>query len=58
MEKGFLQSPKPVFWSLKNRAMFTSPGSGDIRVTRMGWNCYSDKAYVCKSCGKMVIDLE
>lgn len=58
MEKGYLQSPRPVFWSRKSKNLFTAAGSGDIRLTKWGWNCYNDKAYVCKGCGKMIIDLK
>ncbi|MGE5494433.1 MAG: PF20097 family protein [Burkholderiales bacterium] len=59
MEQGYLQSSRPVFWSRKNKQVFTVPSAsrGDISLTKYGWNCSKDKAYLCRSCKKIVIDL-
>ena len=58
MEKGYLLSAHPAFWSERKKKLFFHPDDeGDIAVTKGIWNGSFADAWVCRKCGKMIVDL-
>ena len=58
MEKGYLQSSHQAIWSGKKKKIcFLPDEEGDIKVTKGIWNGSFADAWVCRKCGKMIVDL-
>lgn len=57
MQKGYLKSAKPIFWSTK-RKITLLPCKEDVKVsTPDEWQgCYQETFY-CAQCGKFLLDL-
>lgn len=58
MEKGLIQSARPIFWSIKKKKMFfiASSAQGDISIAKGGNGCVRE-AFLCKDCNKIQVDL-
>lgn len=56
MENGFIQSPRPIFWSSKEKIVFVSSNKsrGDIPITTLN-KLTSKEAFYCKICNKVII---
>lgn len=57
MEKGFIQSGRPVFWAVKKRRIFFLPDN-DLEVTSGFWNGCFATAFLCRNCKKIILDYE
>ena len=55
MEYGFIQSPRAIFWSSKEKIVFIGPNKsrGDIPITKL--NDLAAKAYYCKTCKNIIV---
>lgn len=60
MERGFLQGPKGVFWSDKARRLDFYPRElrGDIVIAGEWERSSGDDAWLCRKCGKLVVDVK
>jgi len=55
MENGFIQSPRAIFWSSKEKNVFigSNKSRGDISITKL--NDLAAKAYYCKTCRNIMV---
>ena len=60
MEHGFLQSGKKVFFTTKRRRLLFCPDeqNGDMELTQHNWTSPTGRAWLCRSCRKVVIDCD
>ena len=58
MDKGFVQSARPIFWSVEKKKMFYLPSEtkGDISIAKGGNGCVKE-SYLCRKCKKIIIDI-
>ncbi len=56
MEKGFIQSPRAMYWSPKKSQMFFIPSKSDISLAK-GINGSFKETYYCEKCNKMILDV-
>ena len=56
MEKGFIQSPRAIFWSSKEKIVFIGANisKGDIPITKLN-DLTSKEAYHCKTCKNIIV---
>ena len=57
MEIGFIQSPRPIFWSLSKKIVVVGANKlkGDIPITTLD-DLTSKEAYYCKTCESVHIN--
>lgn len=60
MEQGYIQGPRGVFWSAKGRNFFFFPHrvKGDVVIAGAYEGSSGQNAYLCRSCGKIIIDVK
>jgi hypothetical protein len=60
MKRGYMLGPEGVFWSAKGRAVFfiPHPAKGDIVVAGRLEGSSGENSYLCRNCGKIIIDLK
>jgi hypothetical protein len=60
MIPGYLQGPRGVFWTDKAKNFFFFPREtkGDIVIAGTWGRSSGDNAYLCRSCGKIIIDVK
>jgi hypothetical protein len=60
MEQGYLQGPGGVFWSEKSKRFFLYPReqNGDVVIAGSWERSSGDDAWLCRNCGKMIIDVK
>lgn len=58
VEEGYVQSARTIVWSVKKKAVFPSNGFSRADVPVTGMFDAAQRAYLCRSCKKIVIDLE
>ncbi len=59
MDKGYVQSARPVIWSLKKKVlMFTATKPDDFTISKGYWNGCFAEAYHCPNCKKIIISTE
>ena len=59
MAIGYLQSARPIFWAKKKKKLIFKPTAEDEFEVSDGFlnGCFAE-AYVCPSCGKVILSLE
>ena len=59
MDKGFVQSARPVIWSPdKKKLFFSATTSDDFTISKGYWNGCFAEAYHCPKCKKVVISTD
>jgi len=59
MDKGFVQSARPVIWSPdKKKLVFSATTSDDFTISKGYWNGCFAEAYHCPKCKKVIISTD
>lgn len=59
MEKGYVQSARPVIWSLnKKKLLFIATEADDLTISKGYLNGCFAEAYHCSKCKKIIIATE
>jgi hypothetical protein len=60
MEPGILQSSNDIFWSKQERRFPVMPDiiDGDIIVAEGLYRSSNDKAFLCRNCKRLVVELQ
>ena len=59
MEEGFLQSARPIVFTLKARTMALMPQTeGEVKLTKQFWTMPAAPAWHCARCRRVVAEYE
>ena len=59
MERGFVQSARPVFWSPEKKKVFFKPSlQEDFEISEGFWNGSFAESHFCRNCKKVILSVE